>query len=56
MIELALLSKEGFVECPMPGEPVFVGTRLIRANPLDEVVQILVLFLAGAEFFRLPGP
>jgi hypothetical protein len=46
---------KGFIEGSMPGKPVLVCTLLVGTNPLDQVVQSLILLLARTELLRLPG-
>ncbi|KGF72952.1 hypothetical protein DO97_04535 [Neosynechococcus sphagnicola sy1] len=56
MIKLTLFALKGVEECPMTAESVFIFADLIRANPLDQILQILVLFATGGKLLRFPGP
>jgi hypothetical protein len=38
----------------MSGKAVLIRTLLIGTNPLDEVVQVLILLISGTKLLRLP--
>jgi hypothetical protein len=56
MRKLRFLAMKGFVESSMPGKPVLVCTRFVGTNPLNQVVQVLMLLLAGTKLLRFPRP
>ncbi len=54
--EFALGAREGIKELPVLGIPIGIGSVRVRPHPVEQVVQMSVLLLLGAELLRFPGP
>lgn len=56
MVEFTLLTRERVVYLPVPAQSILFGANLIGRDPVDQVIEIVILFLFRAELFRLPRP